>query len=328
MAKHTLLCSLLALLLVSFNHAANAQAGGTITLLNPDKKKCALYIPGPGSGVTQQFNLSAQGSVAECKDWKVRSIVLTDLPSAATIYMTDDPWCTRGQGKHEITLRTAIAPTTSTDPQTPWEIIDLYAVAPKNMIAPGLQLREKRMEQGANPRDSVKCIEVTTSKTIDTPKPVTTTLHDTDELTVWEWNSKFDCPQNKVIVSRLHMGDWEGGVTHYRCASLRQGNNEVALSDESESTTFKESGGHYFSCPPNQVMKGRSYTGTSDGSTHYRCATPKVNGRALTVTPGPWSTSQVDKGNVFTCEPGGVMVGRWHEGYYSGPSRVRCATVQ
>ncbi|MCI0910838.1 hypothetical protein [Pseudomonas putida] len=329
MAKHTLLCSLLALLLISFNHAANAQAGGTITLLNKEGDKCALSVPGPGTGVTQQFNLTAHGSATKCKDWKVRSIVLTDLPSAARIYMTDDPWCTPGKGEHAITVRTAINPTTSTDPSTPWEIIDLYAVAPGQMITPGLQLINKRMEQGANPRDSVKCIEVTTSGNIDTPE-LTPTIHggiSRHEVDVND--SPFSCPKDEVIIVRIR-NDWElGRKIFYWCAPLRQGGNEVTLSDEIESAPISESGGHYFSCPANTVMTGRDHDGGVDGNTRYRCATPKVNGHALTVTPMGWSDTQREDDSAFSCQPfGRVMVGHWHQGLYSGPSRVRCATVQ
>ncbi|MFJ4110466.1 hypothetical protein [Pseudomonas sp. NPDC089758] len=330
MAKHTLLCSLLALLLISFNHAANAQVGGTITLLDKEGDKCALSVPGPGTGVTQQFNLTAHGSVTKCKDWKVRSIVLTDLPSAARIYITDDPWCTPGKGEHAITVRTTINPTTSTNPSTPWEIIDLYAVAPGQIITPGLQLINKRMEQGANTRDSVKCIEVTTSGNIDTPELTPTTHGSISQYEVaTEYDSTFSCEKDEVIIVRIRNERDHGDKTFYWCAPLRRDGNAVTLSDEIESASFSESGGHYFSCPPNTVMTGRDHEGRAGGNTSYRCATPKVNGHALTVTPLPWSATQPENQSVFTCQPGGrVMIGRWHDDGERGPSRVRCAIVQ
>ncbi|UTL82539.1 hypothetical protein [Pseudomonas putida] len=327
MTKHTLPCSLLTLLLFSFNHAANAQSGGTITLLDPNNNKCSFDIPGPGSGVTQQFNLTAHGSSMQCKDWKVRSLVLTDLPSAATIYMTDDPWCARGAGEHEITLRT-VTNGTSTDPATPWEIANLYAFAAKSIITPGLQLSSKRQQQGADPKDSINCIEVSTSPGIDSPPLAATTLVDTAEHKVPdEKNSKFDCPEDTVIVKRKHAGD-EREQTNYWCSRLKQKNTLVTLSDPSTSVLFSESGGHYFTCPPNQVMTGRDHRGDENGDTRYRCATPKIGDHALTVTPGPWSASQSESESSFDCQPGKVMIGRWHDGDENKSTRVRCATVQ
>lgn len=326
MTRNNLACSLLTLLLFSFNHAATAQTGGTITLLDKDSNKCSFDIPGPGSGVTQQFNLTAYGSSMQCTDWKVRSLVLTDLPSAATIYMTDHEWCERGKGKHQISLRT-VKNSTSTDPSAPWEIANLYAFAEKSIITPGLQLVSKRQDQGADPKDSVKCIEVTTSAGIDTPPlAATTQIETTEDKISDERDSVFNCPADKAIVARQHSGD-ERKSTKYWCVKLKQGDNIATLSDPSQSVSFKESGGYYFTCPPNQVMTGREHDGDENGKTRYSCKTPKVNGHALTVTPEAWSASQSEHKSRFDCRPGKVMIGRWHEDDEKGKTRVRCATV-
>ncbi|WP_349976516.1 hypothetical protein [Pseudomonas sp. WHRI 8519] len=327
MAKYKLLCSLLTLLLLSVNHAAVAQGGGTITLLDPDNEKCIFDIPGPGTGVTQQFNLTAYGSSLQCKDWKVRSLVLTDLPAAATIYMTDDPWCTRDKGKHQITLRISEA-STSTDPRTPWEIANLYTFLPGQIITRGVQLMEVTQKPGADPRDSVECVEVRTSADIDTPKLKPTSVYDFEELSKGERNSVFDCPPNMVITGREHDHD-ENGLTTYTCARLKQGDSHVVLSEQSQSRRFNEDGAHYFTCPPNQVMTGRDHYSDENGDTVYRCKAPKTeSGHRLTVTPGPWSKEQSEDGSNFQCEPGEVMIGRWHDDDENGDTRVRCALVQ
>ncbi|WAB99509.1 hypothetical protein OSW16_07655 [Pseudomonas putida] len=327
MAKYKLLCSLLTLLLLSVNHAAVAQGGGTITLLNPQKDKCIFDIPGPGTGVTQQFNLTAYGSSLQCKDWKVRSLVLTDLPSSATIYMTDDPWCTRGKGKHEITLRISEA-STSTDPRTPWEIANLYTFQPGYIITRGVKLQSMTLKPEADPQDSVECIEVRTSADIDTPKLKPTSVDASGDYPTGEKDSKFNCPPQWVITGRRHYND-ENGQTIYTCARLKQGDSYVVLSEQSQSRSFIEKGGHYFTCPPNQVMTGRDHYSDENGDTVYRCMTPKTeSGHRLTVTPEPWSNAQREKGSNFQCGPTKVMIGRWHYKDENGDTRVRCALVQ
>ncbi|MFK3726279.1 hypothetical protein ACI2KE_20945 [Pseudomonas monteilii] len=327
MYKRTVAYSLLALLIGSFNPIATAQADGTITLLDENKNVCSFDIPGPQSGVTKQFNLTTKGSSYQCEDWKVRSFYVTDLPSAATIYMTDNPWCAREEGEYEITLRT-MNRNTSMDAAAPWEIAALDSIAKGSVVVKGVLLQDKRVNQGASLKDTVKCIEVATSPGIDTPPLAATALHNFSEHALEEYDSEFNCPAGKAIVMRNHKGD-ERDDTTYGCAELRQNGKTATFGNVTTSEAIKESGGHYFTCPPNQVMTGRDHDGDENGDTRYRCASPIVNGHALTVKPDPyWSFAEKEHESTFDCRPGKLMAGRWHdEDDERGYSRVRCATV-
>ncbi|MBK5008027.1 hypothetical protein [Pseudomonas sp. S32] len=338
---------------------AAAEDTGTIVFLDPDSAKCALSFPGPGAGTTVQYNLTTAGAAGpgNCKDFKVRSMQLVNFASAATILMTESPWCntSAGNSDHWMRLKTIRNPTNI----QAYEVEDLYTYQKGAIITPGLEMVDNYLKSGESGRDTVKCVQVAISSAPGGPKiPGADAL---PESHAWSadlresW-SFWECPVGQVMTGRRHKGD-ETGDTAYQCASLKQEGITLEIRDSTWHDTVCESGhetdcefietnvstvvqaeqpptvqgptGIWFNCPSNEVMDGRLHRGDENGETAYRCGKVFSGTRQLIVTPDTsWQEQQKESKSEFTCAPGTVMVGRWHEGDENGYTRVRCATLR
>lgn len=160
--------------------------------------------------------------------------------------------------------------------------------------------------------------------------------------------SEFLCPDNTVMTGRWHKGD-ENGKTKYEYAELRlvdengnlfiSPNQRIIVGIPKWSTQIKESSGHEFQAPYNQVIVGRRHYGDENGYTQYATATVTVqrDSRNPTVTVVDKTCSDSIKesdGKWFNADSDYIMTGRYHEGdengetyYISGRLEIDCSEV-
>ncbi|WP_211230853.1 hypothetical protein [Pseudomonas parafulva] len=360
-SRHLLIGVLCSTFYVSAVPAAMAaeEDNGTIVFLDPESAKCSLSFPGPGAGKTVQYNLTTAGAAGpgNCKDFKVRSVELEKLASAATILMTESPWCdtSAGNSDHWMRLKTIRNPTKT----KAYEVEDLYAYTKGAIITPGLEMVDNYLKSGESGRDTVKCIQVAISSAPGGPKiPAANALPASPAWSedIGENWSYYECPVGQVMTGRRHKGD-ENGNTAYQCATLKQEGNTLEIKDSRWLDPLCESGdekqckttasggspvvqaeqpptvqaatGIWFNCPSNEVLDGRQHYSDENGETKYRCGKVFSGTRQLQVMPATtWQASQKESSSEFTCAPDSVMVGRWHEGDENGNTRVRCATLR
>lgn len=101
------------------------------------------------------------------------------------------------------------------------------------------------------------------------------------DLTATVWSAvikesdgvEYTCPQNKVLISRRHGGDENGG-TVYQCASIQgaEAGSVVVVENKTWSQEYTESD-YTLKCGANQVMTGRYHKGDENGKTKHQCAT-------------------------------------------------------
>ncbi|WP_185754876.1 MULTISPECIES: hypothetical protein [Pseudomonas] len=146
---------------------AAVSATGTVILRDKDNKICSLPVPEPGQSKTYSF----VNDPVLCKDWndKARTVQLAEVPSATTIFITNNRncWNTSGEGPWFI-LKT-IKKQTSTSIQ---EIQYLATFTAKQIVEPGLQMVDLMPSDDGDNLDKISCIRIITSAA---PPPSSTT---------------------------------------------------------------------------------------------------------------------------------------------------------
>lgn len=163
-------------------------------------------------------------------------------------------------------------------------------------------------------------------------------------ITQKETAASFDCTQKDgkavagVIISETHDGD-ENGDTTVGCATLKQGGDVLAFSDDPGKTwTFtvdNESQGYRLSddnkriekvaCPSNSVLVARSHEGDENGKTTYTCRT-LVDAWGKDMVPSQYQLlSDTQSSSDLTCTEPGAAVGRAHFSDENGDTYLECA---
>ncbi|GAA3411701.1 hypothetical protein [Streptosporangium vulgare] len=91
--------------------------------------------------------------------------------------------------------------------------------------------------------------------------------------------------------------------------------------------TVWESMGVQFTCPPNQVLTGRSHYGDENKQTTYYCSRILINGEQVQVHSGDWTSPQRESRSDYSAPDNQVVVGRWHEDDENGGTRYRSAAL-
>ncbi|MER6003119.1 hypothetical protein ABT120_31415 [Nonomuraea angiospora] len=93
------------------------------------------------------------------------------------------------------------------------------------------------------------------------------------------------------------------------------------------SETVWEWVGVQFSCPPNQVLTGRSHYGDESARTTYYCSRILINGEQVQVHAGDWTSPQRESRSDYSAPDNQVVVGRWHQDDENGDTRYRSAAL-
>ncbi|MDF5754401.1 hypothetical protein [Spongiactinospora sp. TRM90649] len=93
------------------------------------------------------------------------------------------------------------------------------------------------------------------------------------------------------------------------------------------SETVWESYGTQFTCPPNQVITGRSHYGDENAKTTYQCSRIMIDGVQVEVHSGDWTSPQRESRGDFSAPENQVITGRWHDDDENGPTRYRTAAM-
>ncbi|MEU4410134.1 hypothetical protein AB0F88_36955 [Streptosporangium sp. NPDC023963] len=91
--------------------------------------------------------------------------------------------------------------------------------------------------------------------------------------------------------------------------------------------TVPEWVGIQFTCPPNQVLTGRSHYGDENKPTTYYCSRILINGEQVQVHAGDWTHPQRESRSDYSAPDNQVIVGRWHEDDENGDTRYRSAAL-
>lgn len=144
-----------------------------------------------------------------------------------------------------------------------------------------------------------------------------------------EPNSEFDCTleyPNAFLVGRYHSGD-ENGYTRYLCATARQFDQEITVSDKEKSKGHSEYDSDY-ACPKNKVMVGRNHAGDEEGTTWYFCATLTGPLGPLEVAPLDMTNPAVPENNhKLECDNNTALVRRAHARDETGYTRHGCGEL-
>ncbi|MDR8413294.1 hypothetical protein MTP10_31750 [Nonomuraea sp. 3-1Str] len=101
----------------------------------------------------------------------------------------------------------------------------------------------------------------------------------------------------------------------------------VTIKVESISSQTVWEAGAQFTCPPNQVLTGRSHYGDEGKPTTYYCSRILVNGEQAEVHTGGWSSPQRENRSSYTAPVDQVVVGRWHTGDENGMTQYLSAAL-
>ncbi|MFF3441386.1 hypothetical protein [Streptosporangium sp. NPDC002721] len=82
-----------------------------------------------------------------------------------------------------------------------------------------------------------------------------------------------------------------------------------------------------FTCPPNQVLTGRSHYGDENRPTTYYCSTIFINGEQVQVHSGDWSAAQRESRSNYVAPLDQTLVGRWHDDDENGDTRYRTGAL-
>ncbi|MBG0815558.1 hypothetical protein [Planomonospora sp. ID82291] len=93
------------------------------------------------------------------------------------------------------------------------------------------------------------------------------------------------------------------------------------------SETVSEWWGVQFTCPPNQVLTGRSHYGDENAKTTYHCSRILIDGEQVQVHAGDWTPAQRESRADYSAPDHQVVVGRWHEGDENGDTRYRTGAM-
>ncbi|GAA3000440.1 hypothetical protein [Streptosporangium longisporum] len=85
--------------------------------------------------------------------------------------------------------------------------------------------------------------------------------------------------------------------------------------------------GFQFTCPPNQVITGRSHYGDENKPTTYHCSRILINGEQVQTHAGDWTAPQRESRSDFSAPDNQVVVGRWHDDDENGDTRYRTAAL-
>ncbi|MBO4269474.1 hypothetical protein [Microbispora triticiradicis] len=97
--------------------------------------------------------------------------------------------------------------------------------------------------------------------------------------------------------------------------------------EQISSQTVREWWGVQVTCPPNQVLTGRSHYGDENAYTTYYCSRILINGEQVEVHTGDWTSPQRESRSDYSAPNDQVIVGRWHEGDENGYTRYRSAAL-
>ncbi|SEH01332.1 hypothetical protein SAMN05444920_12036 [Nonomuraea solani] len=91
--------------------------------------------------------------------------------------------------------------------------------------------------------------------------------------------------------------------------------------------TVWESMGIQFTCPPNQVLTGRSHYGDERAKTTYHCSRILINDEQVQVHSGDWTSPQRESRSDYSAPDHQVIVGRWHQDDENGDTRYRTGAL-
>ncbi|MFD1541601.1 hypothetical protein [Nonomuraea guangzhouensis] len=91
--------------------------------------------------------------------------------------------------------------------------------------------------------------------------------------------------------------------------------------------TVKESAGIPVTCPPNEVLLGRSHSADWNGNTTYYCGRIYIDRQPAQVSAPIWSDEQRESSSHFEAPADHALVGRQHSGNENGPTRYAHASL-
>ena len=138
------------------NYSPEAPTTGTLVIIDKDGAKYSLPGAFPGSGRTEDYQLSSPNS--PCPTDKARSIQLGEFSSATRIFLCDSDWYDRGPDQVFWLEFLTTRKITSTD-AIELEYIDSYQVG--QIIKPGVQLIGKFHRGSESPRDKLSFVRFT-----------------------------------------------------------------------------------------------------------------------------------------------------------------------
>lgn len=143
---------------VSTSETAPPPSTGSVAFLDKDKHTCYVEAPPPGTTLFWDFTRPN----TPCKNNTARHIEFNGLPSATTILITDLATCEKKNGDNSwfwFEFKTTKKVTTTDF----IELEYLKTYQPGAIIAPGLQLKDRYVQQGKEVRDNVSCILIKAS---------------------------------------------------------------------------------------------------------------------------------------------------------------------
>ncbi|MEU8378615.1 hypothetical protein [Streptosporangium sp. NPDC048865] len=82
-----------------------------------------------------------------------------------------------------------------------------------------------------------------------------------------------------------------------------------------------------FTCPPDQVLTGRSHFGDENRPTTYYCSTIFIDDQRVEVHSGDWSAAQRESRSNYVAPLDQALVGRSHSGDENGDTRYRTGAL-
>jgi len=140
-----------------------------------------------------------------------------------------------------------------------------------------------------------------------------------------ESESNFTCPENTVMIGRIHHGD-ENAATQYVYGLLTLNDVVCTVFNVKESEWIKESQS-VFICPENTVIIGREHTGDENGNTRYKYANVRLRIFTLVRANEQWSDWVKESDSDYISPPNTVMIGREHRGDENAKTRYRYANI-
>lgn len=126
---------------------------GTIEFFDKDEKsKCVIPFVTGAYGFTNE-------NTNKCPNDNIYSFKLHNVPSAATILMTDDANCGRDQENFDFLYKTIKYETTTGFVS----ISNTITFEDKAVITPGLRLEKKRYKNGAQIDGKLSCVQIVRS---------------------------------------------------------------------------------------------------------------------------------------------------------------------
>jgi len=156
----TALCGTVISILSAFHPIPGVA--GSIILRDKDQSTCSLTAPAPGQ--TEKFNLTSPGP---CKDIKVRSLELIELPSATRVLLTDADSCSKDLSNQSNWYWIELMTRRKSSSLGITEIQYLITWKEPAMINASVQMMGWKLSSEATAsslRDTLSCIQVSLSK--------------------------------------------------------------------------------------------------------------------------------------------------------------------